>query len=147
MYNKSYTVKEAFGHFGVEIDDVYCWSAVNKESKTVVMTIWTDQLSGYKENKKYTWNMFDRNLEKWTNKKHNRSRIEHLQFCKDHCHGEFKVILCKAKDVNSIPRETESRHPWTVDFEGNKEDMVFEIKKFDPDTGEIWAVQKYPVKS
>ena len=147
MFNKSYSVKEAFGHFDVEIDDVYCWSAVNKESKTVVMTIWEDQLSGFKKDKKHTWNMFDRNVDKWTDKKQNRSRIKHLQFCKDHCHRKFKVILCKAKDVNSIPREAKYRRPWTVEFENKEQDMVFEIKNFDPDTGEILAVQKYPVRS
>lgn len=57
--------------------------------------------------------------------------MDNLVWARDHCDGRFRVIVAKAKDVNSNPRSIEECFP--------REKLVMRLKRLDLETGNFIA--------
>ena len=107
--------KTAFQYFGTSPKvPRQSWSAISEDKKTVVITIWKDQLK-YIDGKPY-WDTFNlpenQHNRLWKDQFGNKERISHLLYAKEHLNGLFRVIITVAKDIGAFPREIEMCYPW-----------------------------------
>jgi hypothetical protein len=62
--------------------------------------------------------------ERWAARPGNRERLENLIWARDHCAGEFRVVMAIAKDTSADPREIRDCFP--------KEDLYMRITYLNP---------------
>lgn len=128
---KSWSKTAAFEHFGAAGKNPrWSWSGRSPDGKTVVVTIWRDQL-----NYKITpavFSCFGKNSEAWSNRMGNTERIENLIWARDNCGGRFRAVICEAEDVKANPREIRSCFP--------ADNFAMQLTNLDEDTGEFSAI-------
>jgi len=139
--------KNAFAYFNlVQNNPLWSWSAISEdlrpssyfnnfidnEARLVGITLWVDQM---RPNKEMIWEYdnFNKNTELWQYLPGNKDRMEHIQYCMDHCNSLFRTIMIipKKKGVFDETREIKNAKPFDAAW--------FKILKFNPDTGEFKA--------
>jgi hypothetical protein len=97
-----YTHTAAFAHFGTKPTNVqWSWSARNEATKVVVATFWQDQFS--RENGRLVYARPGLEPGHTNAPLGLRELVDNLSWARDHCDGQFKVIMAIAKDVNARP--------------------------------------------
>ena len=124
-----WTLRDAFASFnGAQADNhVWGWSAVGADGRTVVITVWRDQVlpDG-------SVDFFGHpKLDRWRRALGNRSRIKHLTIARDLAAGRFRVVWVTAKDVAAIPRSIARLEP--------DPSLVMRLIEVDEDSGEFKA--------
>ena len=112
---KVFNKKSSFAFFGTSPKvSRQSWSALSEDTKTVVITIWKDQIK-FKDKKPF-WNTFNlphsQRNELWKDQFGNRERIKYLKHAISELNGLFRVVITVAKDPNAFPREISSCYPW-----------------------------------
>ncbi|MBX7531408.1 hypothetical protein K3165_00565 [Qipengyuania sp. 1XM1-15A] len=129
---KTSTLTDSYAFFGAEIRNPrWSWSAVSKDGKTVVVTLWGDEIAADGSVDFFGHPKVDR----WKTQIGNRFRIKDLIHARDHCDGEFRVVRLTAVDTKAIPRAIKQREP--------DPDVVMRLTRLDEQTGEFVA---QPVK-
>jgi hypothetical protein len=125
---KKWTHTEAFAHFGTKPRNVqWSWSARSDDGKTVVVTLWQDEISR-KEGRLV--------CERPGTPEHIRRRpgfselMENFAWAQHHCNGSFKVIIAIAKDKTADPRSIQECFP---------SKMAMKLLHFDAETGAFLA--------
>ena len=92
--------------------------------------LWDDQLN-YSSDPITFNNIGDKALGNWMNKNGNKKRIENLKWARDHCDGEFRVVITVARDPAASPREISKcyRHPR----------LIMKLTELNEETGEFIA--------
>ena len=132
--SKIYNKKSSFAFFNTSAKDSRkSWSALSDDKKTVVITIWKDQIR-YRDKKPF-WNTFDlphnQRNELWKDQFGNKERIENLKHSLSKLDGLFRVVITVAIDQDAFPRKILSCYPW--------EGIWMKIIELDEKTGECRA--------
>jgi hypothetical protein len=132
MQGRSWTKRDSFAHFGAKSKSpVWSWSAISPDRKTVVITLWDDQITRAGDG--WIYSSFRRgNLPDWRNRPGNHERNEYLKAARDNCGGLFRVVRVFAKDKNAEPRKIARCYP--------DDELVMRITKLIESTGEFEAV-------
>ncbi len=87
---KKYTHTEAFEFYGTSPRNVqWSWSALNEETKTVVVTLWQNEFS-----RKDGVTVYERSERgKWAKGPGYRDFLAHLVWAKLHCNGVVRLII------------------------------------------------------
>jgi hypothetical protein len=127
---KEWTKTASFAHFGATLTNVrWCWSA-RTPAGLVVLALWGDRFS-----RKNTPAEYEEDTgpgERWAARPGNRERLENLIWARDHCAGEFRVVMAIAKDTSGDPREISDCFP--------KDDLYMRITYLNEETGQFGAV-------
>ena len=95
------------------------------------MTLWEDLFD--RTTRPVTYSNFNsKDLAFWKDQLGNSERIENIKWAKANCGGKFRVVLTRARDVEA--------HPRSIAAARADENLIMQIKDFDPDTGEFSAV-------
>ena len=127
---KNWSKSEAFAYFGAAgKNSRWSWSARSPDGKTVVLTLWADELN-YKS-VPISYDCFGSKTAIWSDRPGNRERLENLIWARDQCDGLFRVVITVAEDVHAEPRAIKQCHP--------QRDMVMRLVDLDERTGEFRA--------
>jgi hypothetical protein len=128
VVTKKLTRSECFARFGaVCTNPRWSWSARSPDGKTVVVTMWQDEIKG--SGGTLVYESRPRLREK---KRHGAiERLENLKWARDHCEGLVRVVIAIAKDVTADPRTAIDWFP--------KEGMFMRITQLDEQTGAFRA--------
>ena len=136
--------KQAFEMFGLkQTNQVWSWSAISEDGKTVATTVWADQVDRTSDASLFvdTFNLpHNQRNELWRDANGNRERIQHLSHAVKHNSGIVRVLLVHSVDPNAYPREVKpnSVEPLT--------ERYFKVVKLDEQTGEF-QLQEVSVSS
>tara|TARA_R100000789_G_scaffold92129_1_gene90521 strand:- start:505 stop:810 length:306 start_codon:yes stop_codon:yes gene_type:complete len=85
---------KSFEAFGVKLKNPRAdWSAVSDDGKTVVISIWRDELD-YTDNKRPVLECRQHpRLAEWSTYRGNKLRRQHIEHALRNCDGLFKVVL------------------------------------------------------
>lgn len=124
---------EAFAHFNVKVKNSrWSWSARSEDGKTIVLTLWQDELKKG-DNNTFVYHAKTRgDHAEWIKRPGNRERLENLKWAKEHCNGLFRVVVAIAEDVTAVPREIKECFPHP--------NLTMKIVELNEDTGEFRAV-------
>ena len=127
---KTWTHTAAFEHFGTSPRNVqWSWSARSSDGETVVVTLWQDQFK--RRNGRLTYkSQFDPDGPRDTRPGFHEL-MDNLVWARDHCDGRFRVIVAKAKDVNSDPRSIQECFPHDI--------LIMRLQRLDLRTGNFTA--------
>ena len=91
--SERWTRREAFAYFGaVCANPRWSWSAKSLDGKTVVLTMWKDEIAS--ENSSSVYKSNPRNL--LTEKRPGFSeRLAHLKWARDNCDSRVRVVILK----------------------------------------------------
>ena len=130
---KEWTKTAAFAEYNTVCTNTrWSWSGRSRDNHTVALTFWTDRFIDFKTRPiVYRDQGWGNEVEK-INRPGNRERTENIKFALENLNGLVRVVMAKAKDVNSTPRDIESCWP--------NAKLVMRITAFDPETGE-WAAE------
>jgi hypothetical protein len=108
---KQWGLTEAFAHFGARgRNPRWSWSARSEDGRTVVLTLWKDEI--FYRGKIAFYDTFNReNLSEWGERPGNWERLENLKWARDHCNGRFRVVITIAEDPNASPRKIAECYP------------------------------------
>ena len=121
------TLTKAFAHFGAKVvNPRWSWSALSADGKTVVLTLWEDQLEENGDGVKIEIATKE-SLPIWQRRLGNQERIRNLKLARDHLDGRFRVIKVEAKDQNAEPRSVAK---WTPD-----DKLIMRLTQFCEETG------------
>jgi hypothetical protein len=125
------TLKDAFAYFGAVKKYRWSWSGRSEDGKTVVVTLWKDQLK-HEAGLTVFDCRGDSRLHEWRDRPGNKERLQNLMWARDHCGGLFRVVITIRDDIeSSIPRIVD-RYP--------DETLVMRlVGDPDEDTGEFRA--------
>jgi len=126
--------KECFQYFKTQPkNERWGWSGISEKGDTVAVTVWKDQLDGFKEKKPF-WNTFslphNQRNELWKDQLGNKARIEHLLFSLKNLNGMVRVIITEAEKEDSFPRKIKRCYPLCNHW--------YKIKKLNENTGEVY---------
>jgi len=93
-----------FAHYGAKPKNPrWSWSARSADDRTVVLTIWQDQIKGGPD-KTVVVDDFETERREWVERPGNRERLENLVHARDHCDVRFRVVIVRPADTNAEPR-------------------------------------------
>lgn len=96
----------------------------------MVVTLWEDQISD--DGHSIIADFYDhKDLDRWKDLPGNKGRIEDLKWARDHCDGEFRVVMVVAEDVAAFPRSIARRYPDPA--------LVMKLISLNEETGEFRA--------
>jgi hypothetical protein len=126
---KKWSRQAAFAHFGAKCRNPrWSWSGRSADGKTVVMTMWEDEIKN--ENGKIVYGSRGRPPDE--GKRHGAvERLENLKWALNHCEGLVRVVVAVARDKTAVPREAESWFP--------HQELVMKITHLDETTGAFRA--------
>lgn len=125
---KMTTLTAAFGHFGATLRNPrWSWSAVSDDGKSVVVTIWDDEVGPDGSVDFFGHPRRDR----WQHQIGNRFRKEDLIYAREKCGGLFRVVRIEAVDPTAKPRAIKNRRA--------DPDAIMKLIKLDERTGEFSA--------
>jgi hypothetical protein len=120
---------KAFAHFGVTLtNERWSWSGRAPDGK-VVLTIWKDEMN-YKTKPPSCSCFGHPSLSEWMDRPGNTERIKDLKWARDHCGGEFSVVITTAKDPTARVREIDEAYPTK---------MIMRLTGLNEQTGEFSA--------
>lgn len=106
---KGWTRGSAVAYFGAKVGNLrWSWSGRSADGKTVVMTMWQDEIKT--ENGKVVYESRPRPPHE-RKKPGATERLENLKWARDHCDGLVRVVIAVAKDPTASPRQAESWFP------------------------------------
>ena len=115
----------AFAFYGVKLtNDRQSWSGISPSGE-VVVGLWLDEFNYKVKPAIYQPNPATNVV--WRDKYGNRERIEHLKRVRDSADRHFRVVVMKAVDEKTDPREVDEAYP--------RENMLMELIELDEDTG------------
>jgi hypothetical protein len=119
--------EEAFASFGVRLrNPQWSWSARSQDGNTVVATFWQDFFERDPDRRVQMYRFPALSAEQ--RKRHGFPElIENLTWARDHCGGQVRAVISRAKDPNADPREAVSTWP--------RADIIMQLVDFDPETG------------
>jgi hypothetical protein len=125
-HRQSRTLTKCFKHFGAICSNRFLsLSAISNDGQTVVVAMWEDEFG--REGDHLTYQSRYRPYFK------RRQRlIANLKWARDHCGGLVRVIVVRAADVQTNPREIKSCYP--------DDDLIMRITHLDTRTGVFRAV-------
>ena len=125
---KRWSLTSAFESFGATpVNARWSWSARSPDGKTVVVTLWQDQVG--RRDGRLTYE--SRGESQWKNRPGSRERIENLAWARDQCGGRFNVVIVKAVDPKAEPRSIQECFP---------SKLVMRLTHLDV-TGGAWAAE------
>jgi hypothetical protein len=103
-----WTREACFEHFGAVCKNPrWSWSARSPDGKTVVITMWEDEIT-----EDGPTLMYQARLRPRTRKRPGETeRLENLIWARDHCDGLMRVVRMTARDVNANPRSIATCYP------------------------------------
>ena len=121
MQPKKWTHTQCFAHYGTKPTNIqWSWSAVNKKTKTAVLTCWDDGFS----NAAYR-------MDHPADKPAFKEFVEHMHYAQRHCDGVICVIMAKAQNARSGNRKIIDCWPAPA--------VKLKIKSLDENTGRLVA--------
>jgi hypothetical protein len=125
---KKWTREACFEHFGASCKNPrWSWSARSADGKTVVMTMWEDEIKW--EGPKATYQSRARVR---TNRRPGETeRLEYLKWARDHCAGRVRVVRMTARDEKADPRSIATCYP--------DNDLIMRVTKLDEVNGSFLA--------
>lgn len=127
---KSWSHTAALEYFGTKPRNVqWSWSARSHDGQTVVATLWQDRFRRRDGRLTYE-SQFDPDGPRDTRPGFHEL-MDNLAWARDHCDSRFRVIVAKAKDINSNPRSIEECFP--------HEKLTMRLKRLDLATGNFVA--------
>lgn len=123
-----WTRQACFEHFGAICRNPrWSWSAKSKDGKTVVMTMWEDEID---------WDgpkaIYQSRARIRTRKRPGETeRIANLKWARDHCDGLVRVVRMTAQDVKANPRRIATCRP--------DDELVMRITALDEANGSFRA--------
>jgi hypothetical protein len=116
---------EAFAFYDTVPSNVrYSWTAVNKAKRRAVITVWQDGFIN-KDGKPMHHRVHGKKSNGFA------ELVKHVAYAREHCNGEFNVILAGAVDTRARRRSI----LWCEPRPGIK----LKVVSFDADSGELWA--------
>ncbi len=74
------------------------WSARTANGKAVVVALWADRFDMKQNPLVYDGTESEPDANRVANRPGNRERLQDLAWAQDHCAGEFRVVMVRAKD-------------------------------------------------
>lgn len=103
---KDWTLTEAFAHFGAERKNQrWIWSARTADGNALVVALWADRFDMKQNPPVYDGTESESDASWVANRPGNREHLQDLAWGQDHCAGEFRVVMVRAKDPAARPRE------------------------------------------
>lgn len=102
------------------------WSARSPDGQTVVLTLWEDRIS-----EDGNTVIYNDPVETGKHKPGNKDRIKNLIWARDHCEGQFRVVVTVARDTKARPRSIAKRYPHKT--------LVMKLTELDENTGAFRA--------
>src|ERR1700733_1227791 len=122
------TRAECFAHFGAVCSNSrWSWSARSADGKTVVVTMWQDEIKGKEGSLVYE----SRPRPRERKRAGATERLANLIWARDHCDGLVRVVIARAKDVTADPRQSIDWFP--------KDNLYMQITDLDEQTGAFRA--------
>ncbi len=125
---ENWTLRDAFAHFdGARARNPrWAWSARSPDGRTVVVTLWKDQISD-------DGNAVIAHYGGETGKLRlgNKDRVENLIWARERCDGLFRAVMIVAKDIKARPRSIAKCYP--------EKTLVMKLISLDEHTGEFRA--------
>jgi hypothetical protein len=126
---KKWTRAGCFEHFGAVCKNPrWSWSARSPDGKTVVMTMWQDEIG--RDGDLMTYQSRPRPPGEET-RPGALERIENLKWARDYCDSLVRVVIMRAEDVKASPRTIADCYP--------HEKLVMRITYLDEGTGAFRA--------
>jgi hypothetical protein len=132
------TLAEAFAYFdgAKAVNPRWAWAAQSDDGKTVVLTMWTDQISWRRERLLYQAKVKP-GRDAWVKLQGNQDRIDKLQHAQNNCGGLFRAVIVEAIDTEARPRSTRSMY-------FADDELVMKLMTLNPTTGEFTALSVEP---
>jgi len=125
---RKWTHQECFEHFGVLPRNLrWSWSGRSADGKVVAVTFWQDKFEEKGAIYKSTAHSADK---KWVGSPGHKELVENLNWTRDHCGGELRIIIAIAKDEQAEPRSIKECFP---------SKMRMRLIRFDEASGEFVA--------
>jgi hypothetical protein len=125
---KKWNRTTSFAHFGAVCKNPrWSWSAISPDRKTVVITMWQDEIIG--KDGFIVYESRPRLIEK--NRPGATERLANLKWARDHCNSLVRVVIAIAKDTKADPRVALDWFP--------KDGMFMKITQLDEMTGAFRA--------
>ena len=122
------TLKKGFAHFdAVAVNPRWAWSAQTPDGRTVVLTLWKDQI--HHSGNKLKIDVFGDDVHFWKDLPGNRDRIKKLVHARHSCDGLFRAVFVVAKDPKARPRQILYRYIQPT--------LVMKLTDLDERTGEF----------
>jgi len=123
-----WTHTAAFEHFRTKPRNVYwSWSARSEDGKTVVVTLWQDEIKRSEKGLVYS----RQKGQVSDTRPGMRELMENLAWARDNCEGKVSVIIAIAKNINANERSIAECFPskMTMQLEElNISDQTFTLK-------------------
>ena len=126
------TLRAAFAYFNGARgrNPRWSWSARSPDSRTVVLTLWEDDIR--EDGSTIRIDTFSHGRgRQWQDKPGNKERIENLICARNHCGGLFRVVMITAKDPTARPRSIAKRYAHPT--------LVMKLTDLDETTGDFRA--------
>lgn len=124
-------LEKAFDHFKAKrANKRWSWSGLNMETKTVVLTLWEDEISDLNK-LPVVYSNRGKNVHLWADKLGNKERIKYLKWARAHCNSQFKVIITIARDPKKRPKTIKKCYP--------AQNLVMRLTYFNEVTGDFCA--------
>jgi hypothetical protein len=128
---ENWTLAQSFAFFGaVATNRVWSWSARSADEKTVVLTLWEDEIT--RDSGRIIYDMRNHpKRETWQKKLGNRDRTKNLALAYGNPEVTVRAVRIKAADTKARTRSIVNRYPDPA--------LYLKITHFDPQTGEFRA--------
>jgi hypothetical protein len=117
--------EDAFAAFGTKLRNVqWSWSARSQDGSKVVATFWQDRFYRDGQRQMYAFPALSADER---SRPGFRELVENLTWARDHCGGQVRAVISRAKDPNADPRKiinSRARH-----------DIILQLVAFDQETG------------
>jgi hypothetical protein len=125
---RRWTRAACFEHFGAVCKNArWSWSARSRDGKTVVLTMWEDEITERDGKTIYQ----SRLRPKIQRRPGAAERLENLIWARDHCDGLMRVVRMTARDVNAETRSIATCYP--------DDDLIMRLTELDPRSGRFRA--------
>lgn len=129
---RKWTLSECFDFYNVKPDNPrWSWSARSEDGKVVVLTLWQDKFSRKGGIMVYE-DIVDEAPKDWSSFPGNAERLRNLEWAREHCNGDFRVVIAIPKDRNAPIRKISECFP--------KPELRMRIVDWDEETGSFRAV-------
>lgn len=126
---KKWTHYECFERYNTRPSNIrWSWSARSDDGRTVAVTLWQDRFE--RGGTAYSPKADALDI-KWIGSPGHKELVDNLKWARDHCDGEFRVIIAVPKDPAASPRSIKECFP--------HERLKMRIIHIDDGTGDFLA--------
>lgn len=133
------TLAEAFAYFdgAKAANPRWGWAAQSDDGRTVVLTMWKDQMSLDGDHLVYRA-IARAGKDEWVKRPGNKDRLRKLQHAIDNCGGLFRAVIVEAVDTKANVRATRNTY-----LAHNR--LTMKVESLNSETGEFWARSVEPL--